>query len=64
MLRYGIPDFKLQKGILDRRLEILKKEGIVFVSKMFVGVNYPAEKLSKDFAAGLPCLLVRASLEI
>jgi len=51
MLRYGIPDFKLQKGILDRRLEILKKEGIVFVSKMFVGVNYPAEKLSKDFAA-------------
>jgi len=29
MLRYGIPDFKLQKGILDRRLEILKKEGIV-----------------------------------
>jgi glutamate synthase (NADPH/NADH) small chain len=51
MLRYGIPDFKLQKQILDRRLEILKKEGIVFVSEMFVGVDYKVEKLSKDFAA-------------
>jgi len=51
MLRYGIPDFKLQKQILDRRLEILKKEGIVFVNEMFVGVDYKAEKLSKDFAA-------------
>ena len=51
MLRYGIPDFKLQKQILDRRLEILKKEGIVFVRGMNVGVDYPVEKLSKDFAA-------------
>ena len=51
MLRYGIPDFKLQKQILDRRLEILKKEGIVFVSGMNVGEDYPIEKLSKDFAA-------------
>ncbi len=51
ILRYGIPDFKLQKQILDRRLEILKKEGIVFVSEMFVGVDYKVEKLSKDFAA-------------
>jgi len=51
MLRYGIPDFKLEKWILDRRLEILKKEGIVFVSGMNVGVNYTVEKLRKDFAA-------------
>ena len=51
MLRYGTPDFKLQKQILDRRLEILKKEGIVFVRGMNVGVDYPVEKLSKDFAA-------------
>jgi glutamate synthase (NADPH/NADH) small chain len=51
MLRYGIPDFKLEKWILDRRLEILKKEGIVFVRGMNVGVDYPVEKLSKDFAA-------------
>ncbi len=51
LLRYGIPDFKLEKHILDRRLEILKKEGIVFVSGINVGVNYPIEKLSKDFAS-------------
>jgi glutamate synthase (NADPH/NADH) small chain len=51
MLRYGIPDFKLEKWILDRRLEILKKEGIVFVRGMNVGVDYPVKKLSKDFAA-------------
>lgn len=51
LLRYGIPDFKLRKEILDRRLEILKKEGIVFVKGMNVGMNYPVEKLSKDFDA-------------
>jgi glutamate synthase (NADPH/NADH) small chain len=51
MLRYGIPDFKLEKWILDRRLEILKKEGIVFVSGMDVGTDYPIGKLRKDFAA-------------
>jgi glutamate synthase (NADPH/NADH) small chain len=51
MLRYGTPDFKLEKWILDRRLEILKKEGIVFVRGMNVGVDYPVKKLSKDFVA-------------
>ncbi|MCX5703087.1 MAG: glutamate synthase subunit beta, partial [Candidatus Omnitrophica bacterium] len=51
LLRYGIPDFKLQKGILDRRLEILKKEGVVFVGRMNVGVDYKIKKLSKDFSA-------------
>jgi len=51
LLRYGIPDFKLEKRILDRRLEILKKEGVVFVSGMNIGVNYSVEKLTKDFAA-------------
>ncbi len=51
LLRYGIPDFKLPKRILDRRLEILKKEGIVFVNGMNVGVDYKIEKLSKDYAA-------------
>jgi len=56
LLRYGIPNFKLQKGLLDRRLEILRKEGIVFISGMNVGVDYRAEKLSKDFAAA--CLAI------
>jgi glutamate synthase (NADPH/NADH) small chain len=60
LLRYGIPDFKLQKWILDRRLEVLKKEGIVFVSGMNVGRDYPIDKLSKDFSA--VCLATGSSV--
>jgi len=60
LLRYGIPDFKLQKWILDRRLEILKREGIVFVSSMNVGKDYPIAKLSKDFSA--VCLATGSSV--
>lgn len=51
MLRYGIPDFKLEKWILDRRLKILKKEGIEFITGVNVGVDYPISKLEKEFAA-------------
>jgi glutamate synthase (NADPH) small chain len=51
ILRYGIPDFKLEKKILDRRLDIWKKEGIKFVPNTNVGVDYPAEKLLKEFDA-------------
>jgi len=39
MLRYGIPDFKLEKSILDRRLAILKKEGIEFLTKVEASVE-------------------------
>jgi glutamate synthase (NADPH/NADH) small chain len=50
ILRYGIPDFKLEKGILDRRLEILSKEGIEFRTSVNVGRDYSLVKLKKDFA--------------
>ncbi len=45
LLRYGIPDFKMEKPIIDRRLELLKQEGINFKTGVHVGVNYPTEKL-------------------
>jgi glutamate synthase (NADPH/NADH) small chain len=45
LLRLGIPDFKLNKGILNRRLEILKAEGIKFETEVVVGKDLPAEKL-------------------
>jgi glutamate synthase (NADPH/NADH) small chain len=48
ILRYGIPDFKLEKRVLDRRIDIWKKEGIKFKTKTNVGVDYP---LSKEFDA-------------
>jgi len=51
ILRYGIPDFKLEKSIIDRRTDILKKEGIQFVTNMNVGKDYAADKLKKEFDA-------------
>ena len=49
LLRYGIPDFKLEKKIIDRRLEILKKEGIIFKCNIEVGKNIETKKLENDF---------------
>ncbi len=55
ILRYGIPDFKLEKSILDRRIDIWKKEGIEFKPGINVGIDYPAEKLLKEFDAVCLC---------
>ncbi len=51
ILRYGIPDFKLDKSILDRRINLLKKEGIEFRMDLNVGVDYSSSKLLKEFDA-------------
>ena len=51
ILRYGIPDFKLEKWILDRRLKILEKEGIEFITSINAGRDYPISKLRKQFDA-------------
>ena len=51
LLRYGIPEFKMEKRILDRRLEILRKEGITFRVNANVGVNAPVETLRGEFDA-------------
>ena len=51
ILRNGIPDFKLDKAILDRRIRIWKKEGIEFKTSVDVGTDYKASKLKKDFDA-------------
>ena len=47
LLRYGIPNFKLEKGIIDRRVTILEAEGIVFKTNVHVGVNYSIEQLNQ-----------------
>jgi glutamate synthase (NADPH/NADH) small chain len=60
LLRYGIPDFKLEKSILDRRMALWEKEGIKFVTGVNVGVDYPVEKLRQEFAA--VCLAGGASV--
>lgn len=45
LLRYGIPNFKLEKGIIDRRVTILKEEGITFKVNSDVGKNVPIEEI-------------------
>ena len=54
LLRYGIPDFKMEKHVIDRRISILEKEGILFKTGVEVGKNYSVEKL-KDFDAVVLC---------
>jgi glutamate synthase (NADPH/NADH) small chain len=48
LLRYGIPDFKLDKGVVDRRLEQLRGEGVKFRAGVFVGVQPPAPGVGSD----------------
>jgi len=51
LLRYGIPDFKLNKRIIDRRLGIFVDEGIQFKTKINVGVDISKEDLLKEYDA-------------
>ena len=53
LLRYGIPEFKLEKRVLDRRLELLEAEGVVFRSGVDVGVDVTADDLRRNFDAVL-----------
>ncbi len=55
LLRFGIPDFKMEKRHLDRRLDQMKQEDVVFVPKTNVGVDVPAQKLLDDFDAVCLC---------
>ncbi len=56
LLRYGIPDFKLEKWVIDRRLEQLREEGVHFQTGVHVGVDYPAAELRRNFDAVLLAL--------
>ena len=56
LLRYGIPDFKLEKHILDRRLEQMVSEGVQFEPNVAAGVDLPAAELRKQFDAVLLCM--------
>ncbi len=51
LLRYGIPDFKLEKWVLDRRLKLLEEEGIVFKCNANVGVNISINDLLREYHA-------------
>jgi len=51
LLRYGIPEFKMEKKILDRRLNIMLEEGVMFRTNANVGVNVSVEELRREFDA-------------
>ena len=51
LMRYGIPDFKMEKGIVDIRVGQMEAEGVTFHYGVHVGVDLPAEKLVKDYDA-------------
>ena len=55
LLRYGIPDFKLEKQIIDRRVDILKAEGIAFKTKINIGVDLPFYNLINEVDAVVLC---------
>jgi len=58
LLRYGVPDFKLEKSVLDRRLAQLTAEGIVFRTGVNIGEQLGVDELRRDFDA--ICLAVGA----
>lgn len=51
LLRYGIPDFKLEKWIIDRRIKLMEEEGVLFKCNSNVGVNVSVNDLFREFHA-------------
>jgi glutamate synthase (NADPH/NADH) small chain len=55
LLMYGIPNMKLDKAVLQRRIDLMAEEGVSFVTSTEVGKNYPADKLRNEFDALALC---------
>jgi glutamate synthase (NADPH/NADH) small chain len=53
LLRYGIPEFKMEKRFLDRRLAVMEAEGVVFRPGVNIGVDVPSARLVSDYDAVL-----------
>src|SRR5262247_333229 len=51
LLRYGIPDFKMEKHLIDFRMQQMEAEGVTFQTNADVGGNLPVEQLTRDFDA-------------
>lgn len=64
LLRYGIPDFKLEKQLIDRRLEQMREEGVSFQAGVNVGVDLTVAELRKSFDAVLLCMGAEAPRDL
>lgn len=53
---YGIPNMKLDKRVVERRIQLMEAEGVQFVSSTEVGVNYPASAIRENFDAVVVCV--------
>ncbi len=51
LLRYGIPDFKMEKSHIDRRIEQMQAESVEFRVNQYIGVDVPAQKIKDEFDA-------------
>ncbi|MCH2693907.1 MAG: glutamate synthase subunit beta [Acidobacteriia bacterium] len=51
LLTYGIPDFKLEKWVVKRRLDLMEEEGVLFKTNANVGFNVPIDELRQEFDA-------------
>jgi glutamate synthase (NADPH) small chain len=56
LLRYGIPDFKLEKWLIDRRVDQMREEGVVFQTGVQVGLDLSTAELRRHFDAVLLCV--------
>ncbi len=64
LLRYGIPDFKLEKQVVDRRVEQLRAEGIEFVLNAWIGHTHAIETLRREYQAVLIAVGAEAPREL
>jgi glutamate synthase (NADPH) small chain len=55
LLMYGIPNMKLDKALVDRRVKLMAEEGVKFVTRTEIGKDVPGEKLLQDFEAVVLC---------
>lgn len=51
LLRFGIPDFKLSKAVVERRLSLMEKEGVKIVTGAHIGKNIPGSEITRNFDA-------------
>ncbi len=63
LLRYGIPDFKLDKGVIDRRLEQMREEGVKFRPGVLIGTQPPGKGIGSDARTSLGAADVLAKFD-
>jgi glutamate synthase (NADPH/NADH) small chain len=63
LLRYGIPDFKLEKGVIDRRLEQMRAEGVQFRTSTFIGTQRPGKGVVDDARESISAETLKAQFD-